>query len=197
MRGDQARWSRAGWIRLRADKGPGLVWPGYGRLAAAGGHEPRDPLVPFCRDECPARRAPAVSPEGQNPRCDAGTTTRTSGLFRCAAPQSRAAHKPRDASISLTCSTATIGCRDLISKGPRATPGEVPHPGHHRRRHRVPAHRSQALKDQAVPRTARHPQPARDRHDPAHPGVGLITDAWPIQCRRLPDAGPAPAAQPL
>src|SRR5450759_412425 len=39
-------------------------------------------------------------------------------------------------------------------QGPPPDPGPLPHPGHHRRRRPVPAHRLQELQDQAVPQVA-------------------------------------------
>ena len=53
--------------------------------------------------------------------------------------------------------------RHIVRHGPRATPGPVPHPGHHRRRHPEPARRLQELQDQAVPQT-RQSDPNRNDH---------------------------------
>ena len=59
------------------------------------------------------------------------------------------------------------GRADLRPAGPRRnTPGRVPHPGHHRHRDPEPAHRLQALPDQAVPQ-GREGAAHRD-HDQRH-----------------------------
>jgi len=81
-------------------------------------------------------------------------------------------------------------------QGPPPDPGPLPHPGHHRRRRPVPAHRLQELQDQAVPQGR---EGAADRdHDQRHPRLRTIQTA-DESCRPTADrlsGQPTPARRP-
>src|SRR5215213_3204076 len=92
--------------------------------------------------------------------------------------------------------------RRIIRTGRSKTPGPVPHPGHHQRGHPVPAHRLQALQDQAVPqagKSATH----RD-HDQRHRRLRAVETADQsaraaadrLHRQPAPARRPTPAPQP-
>ena len=86
--------------------------------------------------------------------------------------------------------------RRIIRKGRYTDPGPVPHPGHHRRGHPVPARRLQERQDQAVPQ-GRQGAAHRD-HDQRHPRLRALQTAdqpaRPAADRLLRQ--PAPARRP-